>query len=167
MDLELIFLSFLILSTLFCSLVSGFVFAFAVVVMPGIKKLKDSEFIRAFQVMDRVIQDNQPLFIIVWVGSAFTLLISAVLGIWQLEGIDRILLLVTTIIYIVGVQLPTIGINIPLNNKIQLIDTNSSTEAAHQKARNEFEQRWNFWNSIRTVLSCIVSLVLIIILYSL
>ena len=53
----------LIVATLLCSLVAGFVFAFAVVVMPGIKGLPDREFIRAFQVMDGVIQNNQPMFV--------------------------------------------------------------------------------------------------------
>ena len=49
--------------------VAGVVFAFAVVVMPGIRTLPDADFLRAFQVIDRVIQDNQPLFLLVWVGS--------------------------------------------------------------------------------------------------
>ena len=56
----------LILATFLCSLVAGFLFAFALVAMPGIRSLKDREFIRAFQVMDRVIQNNQPLFVLVW-----------------------------------------------------------------------------------------------------
>ena len=165
MDLELIFLGFLILSTLLCSLVSGFVFAFAVVVMPGIKNLKDSEFISAFQVMDGVIQNNQPLFVFVWVGSAFTLIVSAVLGIWQLNGIQTIFLIATAVIYIVGVQLPTIRVNIPLNNKIQSFDV-SANELTQQTARNDFEQRWNFWNLLRTVVSSLVSVLLMILLYT-
>ena len=37
------------LACLLCSLVAGFLFAFAVVVMPGIKSLGDGEFLRAFQ----------------------------------------------------------------------------------------------------------------------
>jgi hypothetical protein len=41
------------LSTLLCSLVAGFVFAFAVVVMPGIQTLSDRDYLRAFKVMDR------------------------------------------------------------------------------------------------------------------
>jgi len=52
-----------------CGLVAGFLFGFAVVSMPGLENLSDREFIRAFQVMDRVIQDRQPLFMVVWVGS--------------------------------------------------------------------------------------------------
>lgn len=48
----------LIVATFLCSLVAGFVFAFAVVVMPGIGNLGDGAFLRAFQVMDRVIQNS-------------------------------------------------------------------------------------------------------------
>jgi uncharacterized membrane protein len=55
----------LILATLLCSLVAGFLFAFAVVVMPGIARLDDASFLRAFQVIDRVIQNNHPLFMVV------------------------------------------------------------------------------------------------------
>ena len=49
----------LIVATFLCSLVAGLVFVFAIVVMPGIESLNDREFIRAFQVIDRVIQNNQ------------------------------------------------------------------------------------------------------------
>lgn len=76
----------LMLVTFLCSLVAGLLFVFALVVMPGIRSLNDREFIRAFQVMDRVIQNNQPLFALVWVGSVVALGTSAVLGIGQLDG---------------------------------------------------------------------------------
>ena len=46
----------LALATFLCSLVAGFLFAFAVVVMPGIRNLGDREFLRAFQEIDGVIQ---------------------------------------------------------------------------------------------------------------
>ena len=69
----------LILATFLCSLVAGLVFVFAVVVMPGIGSLNDREFIRAFQVIDGVIQNNQPAFVFVWIGSAVALVTSAVL----------------------------------------------------------------------------------------
>ena len=56
-----LFVEFLIVSTLLCALVTGFIFTYAVVVMPGFAKLDDRDFIRAFQVTDGVIQNNQPL----------------------------------------------------------------------------------------------------------
>ena len=45
-----IFQIVLILATFLCSLAAGLLFAFAIVVMPGIRSLNDREFIRAFQV---------------------------------------------------------------------------------------------------------------------
>jgi len=74
----------LLLATFLCSLVAGLLFTFAIVVMPGIGKLDDGGFIRAFQVIDRVIQNKQPLFVLVWVGSAVALVTAAVLGIAEL-----------------------------------------------------------------------------------
>ena len=59
-----LFVGFLIVSTLLCALVTGFIFTYAVVVMPGFAKLDDRDFIRAFQVTDGVIQNNQPLFML-------------------------------------------------------------------------------------------------------
>ena len=56
----IIFVGFLIVSTLLCALVTGFIFTYAVVVMPAFAKLDDRDFIRAFQVTDGVIQNNQP-----------------------------------------------------------------------------------------------------------
>ncbi len=51
----------LLTSTLLCALATGFVLTYAVIVMPGLAKLADKEFIRAFQVTDKVIQNNQPI----------------------------------------------------------------------------------------------------------
>lgn len=55
----------LTLATLLCSLVAGFVLAFAIVVMPGIRNLDDHDFLQAFKAIDRVIQNNQPIFSLV------------------------------------------------------------------------------------------------------
>lgn len=152
----------LILTTLLCSLVAGFVFAFACVAMPGIGDLGDSEFIRAFQVIDRVIQNNQPLFLFVWGGSIVAIVASGLLGVWQLQGVDLLLLIVATVTFLVGVQLPTATVNIPLNNQLQTVDVEAMDEAALAEVRRDFEPRWNRWNIIRTVFAILASALLIV-----
>ncbi len=154
----------LIVATLLCSLVAGFVFAFAVVVMPGIKGLTDREFIRAFRVMDGVIQNNQPMFVFVWVGSVVVLVVTAVLGFGELDGEGRLLMIVATLIYILGVQVPTFTINVPLNNRLQALDVDAMNDTARREARTDFEPRWTRWNSIRTALASLVSTLLMILL---
>jgi uncharacterized membrane protein len=162
---EGIFQIALILATFLSSLVAGLLFVFAIVVMPGIRTLSDREFIRAFQVMDGVIQNNQPLFLLVWLGSAVALVTSAVFGLGQLDGVGRLLIILAALVHILGVQLPTVTINIPLNNKLQTLDVDTTNETAQKTARKEFEPRWNRWNSIRAALASLASALLIILLF--
>ncbi|MGK7940947.1 MAG: DUF1772 domain-containing protein [Crocosphaera sp.] len=151
------------IATLFCSLVAGFLLAFGLVVMPGIRDLNDREFIRAFQVIDGIIQNNQPIFVLVWVGSVVFLITSAILGIGQLNGFLP-LLIICALVYIFGVQLPTFTINVPLNNKLQTWDVMNMNETTLKTARFDFESRWNRWNTIRTFFACLTSTLLIILL---
>ena len=154
----------LIVATFLCTLVAGFVFAFAVVVMPGIRTLGDGEFLRAFQVMDRVIQNYQPVFMLVWIGSVVALVAAAALGFGQLDGTGPVLVIAAVLVYLLGVQLPTATINIPLNNRVQALAIAEMDEKALEAARREFESRWNYWNSTRTVLASLVSVLLMILL---
>ncbi len=141
-------------------------FAFAVVVMPGIRTLPDKDYLRAFQVMDRVIQDNDPLFMLVWVGSALAVVAAAALALGSLAGTDLWLVLGATATYLLGVQLPTIAINVPLNNRLQALDFDALDATALRAARDAFEARWTRWNSIRTVLAILTALMLLIVLAS-
>ena len=154
----------LIAATLLCSLVAGFLFAFTVVVMPGIGNLTDGEFLRAFQVMDRVIQNNHPVFMLVWVGSVVALVAAAVLGFGRLDGIGRLLMIAAVLVYLLGVQLPTATINVPLNNTVQTLDIDAMEQTALETARQDFESRWTYWNSVRTALASLVTVLLIILL---
>ena len=55
----------LFFSILLCTLATGFILTYAIIVMPGLSKLDDKEFIKAFQVTDGIIQNNQPIFILI------------------------------------------------------------------------------------------------------
>lgn len=164
MSIEAIFQIVLIVATLLCSLVAGFLFAFASVVMPGLKRLNDWEFIRAFQVIDGVIQNNQPIFVAVWVGSIVALLASTGLGFGQLDSAQRLLMILALLIYLLGVQLSTFTINVPLNNKLQTLNVDEMNATALKAARMDFEPRWNQWNLIRTLLASLTSALLMILL---
>ncbi|RZV34761.1 MAG: DUF1772 domain-containing protein [Chromatiales bacterium] len=153
-----------LVSVLLCSLVAGLVLTFAIVVMPGIRNLGDLDFLKSFAAIDRVIQNNQPIFMLVWIGSALVLLASTVLGIWQLDGLDRVLLVVACAIYMLGVQVPTVTINIPLNNHLQSQDLHTMTESGLLEITEMFESRWLRWNTIRTVNATLTTVLLLILL---
>lgn len=154
----------LLSATLLCTLVAGFILVFSIVVMPGIGALPDREFLRSFQVIDGVIQNNQPLFVFVWIGSALVLITTTILGFWTLEGRNLLLVVFATLVYLGGVQLPTITINIPLNNQLQSVNLDAVEEASCMKERQNFELRWNRWNVIRTIFACLVSVLLLTVL---
>ncbi|MEM7772080.1 MAG: DUF1772 domain-containing protein [Cyanobacteria bacterium P01_E01_bin.6] len=157
----------LTLATLLCSLVAGFVLAFAIVVMPGIRSLNDHDFLQAFKVIDRVIQKNQPIFVLIWLGSILVLVTVALMGIFQLDGINRLLIGIAAAIYLLGVQLPTFTINVPLNNQLQMQKLDAMTELALREARLNFEPRWIRWNAFRTVFATLTSVLLIILVFEL
>jgi uncharacterized membrane protein len=154
----------LVVAALLSSLVAGFLFAYAIVVMPGFRRLDDAAFIRAFQVTDGVIQGNQPVFLLVWVGSALAVIAAGVLGLARLEGVSRTLLIAATVLFLGGVQAPTIVINVPLNNTLQRIDVPSIDADARQQARLAFEPQWNRWNTIRTACAVVSSILLLALL---
>ena len=141
----------LMMSILLCSLVTGLLFGFAVVVMPGIAKLTDKEFLLAFKHMDEIIQNNQPLFILVWAGSILTVLATLILGTIDMTGAQLYLLWIASALYLFGVQLPTFRFNIPLNDSLQALDIEALDDSGAAGSRTDFESPWNRWNRFRTV----------------
>ena len=154
----------LIFSITLCSLVSGFIFTYAIIVMPGLSNLNDKEFIRAFQVTDAVIQNNQPIFMLIWIGSIVSLLSTILTSIISFGLSETWLVVLLSIFYLLGVQGITISIHIPLNNQIQKVLIEELNDEAITDERVKFERKWNFFNNIRTSISISVTLLLLIIL---
>jgi len=154
----------LVFAVLTCSLVTGFIFTYAVVVMPGFSKLEDKEFLRAFQVTDGVIQNNQPLFMLTWVGSIISVLSVMAISILSLGVSEAWIIFVVGLIYLLGVQGITISIHLPLNNHIQKIDINDMNNQSLNEERTNFEMRWNYFNKIRTFIAFAASLSFLLIL---
>ena len=132
--------------------------------MPGFSKLEDKEFLRAFQVTDGVIQNNQPLFMLTWVGSIISVLSVMAISILSLGVSDAWIIFVVGLIYLFGVQGITISIHLPLNNHIQKIDINDMNNQSLNEERTNFEMRWNYFNKIRTFIAFAASLSFLLIL---
>ena len=132
--------------------------------MPGLSNLNDKEFIRAFQVTDAVIQNNQPIFMLTWIGSIVSLLSTILTSIISFGLSDTWLVVFFSVVYLLGVQGITIAIHIPLNNQIQKVLIEALNDEAITDERVKFERKWNFFNNIRTSISISVTLLLLIIL---
>ena len=158
------FYSFLFLSIISCSLVTGFIFTYAVVVMPGFSKLSDKEFLKAFQVTDAVIQKRQPLFMLTWMGSIISVLCLISTSIFYFGILESWNVILIGVFYFLGVQGITILVNLPLNNHIQKLNIEKLNDEILRKERFQFEAKWNFFNKIRTFIAFCVSLMLLVIL---
>ena len=155
---------FLFLSILSCSLVTGFIFTYAIIVMPGLSKLGDKEFLKAFQVTDAVIQNKQPIFMLIWVGSIVSVLSLILISIAYVGLSETWLIVLVALIYLLGVQGITILIHLPLNNQIQKLNLEKLKDENLKNERLNFETKWNFFNNIRTTIAFFVSLTLLIFL---
>ena len=114
-DISILFSSFL------CTLVTGFTLTYAAVVMPGLSKLEDKKYIKAFQVIDMIIQNNQPIFLFIWLGSIISTICTIIVSIITLGIVVSWLIILISILYLSGVQGITVLVHLPLNKHIQKI----------------------------------------------
>ena len=140
----------LIFSILSCSLVTGFIFTYAIVVLPGFSKLDDKEYLRAFQVTDEVIQNNQPLFMLTWIGSIISVLGAILASILSPDLSETWFIVLIGVVYLVGVQGITITIHLPINNHIKDLNLDELDNQTLIKERLKLETKWNYFNNIRT-----------------
>ena len=132
--------------------------------MPGLSKLSDKEFLKAFQATDAVIQNKQPIFMVIWVGSIVSVLSLILISIVYVGLSETWLVVLVALIYLMGVQGITILIHLPLNNHIQKLNLEKLKDENLKNERLNFETKWNFFNNIRTTIAFFVSLTLLIFL---
>ena len=154
----------LIFSITLCSLVSGFILTYSIVVMPGLSNLNDKDFLKAFQVTDAIIQNNQPVFLFIWIGSILAVLATILVSLVSIGFAEAWLIVLVAFVYLLGVQGITVAIHIPLNNHIQRIKIEDLNDEALADQRQKFETKWNFFNYIRTSIAISVSVLLLILL---
>ena len=142
----------------------GFIFTYSIVVMPGLSKLSDKEFLKAFRVTNAVIQSKQPIFMLTWIGSIVSVLSLILISITYVGLSETWLIVLVALIYLLGVQGITIFIHLPLNNQIQKLILEKLKDENLRDERLNFENKWNFFNNIRTTIAFFVSLTLLIFL---
>ena len=149
----------LALAILFTGLMAGIFFTWSNAVKPGIGKLSDLEYLRAFQSMNRVILNNT--FKIIFSGAIIT---TGLLPIFYFNLYPNNIFLVflsAFIIYWVGAFGVTIFGNIPLNELFDRTSLESISFEELKTLRTSIEVKWNNFNLIRSI-SSIVSFILLI-----
>jgi len=143
----------LVIIILQIGLTSGLLFIFAFAVNPGLARLSEEEYFRAMKYINIVILN--PIFFLVFMGPLITMPILTYMS-WN-DSSMFILIPISTILYLLGVLLITAIKNVPLNNKLEKLN---STE--FKGVFIWYRKPWNFWHNIRTFFSIISFLMLII-----
>ncbi|MGE8433315.1 MULTISPECIES: chryseobasin maturation helper ChrI [Chryseobacterium] len=147
----------LIITAVLTALIAGLFYAYSCSVVLGLGKLSDAEYLKAMQNINREIQN--PVFFMSFMGTAILLPISAFL--FRGEQPTFIFLLLATFAYLIGVFGVTVIGNVPMNNLLDQFDISNSATEAIKQVRENFENRWNFLNNIRTVFS-VISIALVV-----
>ncbi len=138
----------LLLTTVSTGLIAGLFYAWSVSVTVGLGKLSAIEHLRAFQSLNREIQN--PAFFLTFMGTAILLPLSTF---WEFRsGVMPIfwLLISASAAYLIGVMVVTIFGNIPLNEAIDTLNLSEMPDLEVQNKRQLFENQWNRFNWIRT-----------------
>jgi len=138
---------------------AGLCFTWSNAITPGIGRMDDSDYLSAFQHMNRTIIN--PLFIIIFFGPFFLSLIN--LYAFRNASNSLIwLLILATAFYFLGVVLVTIFGNVPLNEMLDKTNLTSASIEELRSLRETFEVKWNRLHLIRTITSSLSFVLLII-----
>lgn len=125
------------------ALISGIFFAFSVFIMAALARMPNSEGIRAMQYINKTV--ITPLFLIPFMGTALLSLFLIVGYVW----IDQVQIdqLLGGLFYFFGTFGVTMVFNVPLNEKLASMDSESPEAVSFWEG---YLKRWTLWNHVRT-----------------
>jgi uncharacterized membrane protein len=154
----------LVLAGTLTALVTGLFYGYSVSVNGGLHRLNDSEYVKAMQSINAVIQNS--LFFASFIGPVILLPLAAFLQ-RDTNSMQFALLLASSIIYIAGSFGLTIVGNVPLNVRLAKFDASKASGNEIAQARAGFEKPWNRLHAVRTIASIAVTvLIFVAILYA-
>ncbi|WGF90514.1 anthrone oxygenase family protein [Marinivivus vitaminiproducens] len=144
------------LAILASGLMGGLFFAFSVSVMTALGRLPAPEGIAAMQAINRAILN--PIFLVVYFGTALLDLVLALAAVWLWDGMGTMLLAAGGAVYVIGVFVVTMLVNVPMNTALDGIDPKASASTAHWR---DYLRRWTRWNHVRAAAAMMATLLLL------
>lgn len=134
-------------------LMAGLLFAFSIVVMRALSDLAPEDGLFAMQRINvRIIN---PLFLLVFVGSAVLCVAVAVVALRGMASPGAPLLLAGACAYLAGPLGVTVARNVPLNNRLAVL---TAGQASVEWPR--YVSAWLRWNHLRAALGVLASVLL-------
>jgi len=129
-------------------LMSGLWYGWTVSVIPGTRRVADTNYVDTMQHINRAIIN--PAFIIPFMGIPVLIGVAAFLQFRSGDARRGWLLVGAAGTYVVGVLGVTVGGNVPLNDALDAFDLARSDGQAIGARRHSYEIPWNRWHYLRT-----------------
>ncbi len=140
-----------------CALVAGLLFAFSTSVIPALRQRPAAEGISAMQAINSTILN--PLFGIVFGGTMVLCLVLAVTAPFTTDESHATLRGIGSALYVVGVFVETMVVNVPMNDRLDAVDPASDEGASYWRT---YLRQWTAWNHVRALLGTVASVLLVV-----
>lgn len=143
-------------SAISCGLLAGLYFSFSTFINSALGRIETPAGIAAMNSINVVIVRSpfMPLFL----GSSLAALILACIALFQWHQPGSGAVFAGGVIYVVGMFVCTMVLNVPLNNALAAVDPASANGA---DVWAKFLRDWTFWNHVRTIASTVAMVLFI------
>jgi uncharacterized membrane protein len=139
-------------SLLMAAGMAGIFFAFSNSVMPGLNASRPASAIETMQAINDKIQN--PLFLLTFVGVPVAAAVAGGVLLASGERASALFFFAAAAAYVLGAFLPTVVVNVPLNNTLDAAAIPSDLEEAG-RIWTDYSSRWTRWNHLRAVASAV------------
>lgn len=139
-----------LLALIFTGAMFGFFFAWICSTMWGLDAADPNVAIAAMQAMNASVRNWA--FAPAFFGTPM-LLAFAALAVWRYgKRRSATCLAAASLIYVLGAMVPTMTVNVPMNEALAAVETPLNLAEAQETWRS-YSGPWQFWNTVRTVLT--------------
>ncbi len=128
-----------------CGLIAGVCFTFGTAIMGSLQRMPAGQGATAMNLINARIQN--PLFLLIFMVTALICLALPILAFVN-DNPGKWWILIGSALYVVGVIVVSVAVNIPLNEHLATIDPHSAAGAAEWR---DYLTKWNPANHIRTL----------------
>ncbi len=144
-------LALTIAAALGAGMMAGLFFIFSITIMTALGRLPPPSGIASMQSINTVILN--PWFFLVFFGTAAACLVLGIVPLFEMRAAGSMATMAAALFYLVGCIAVTIICNVPLNDRLAIIEPGSAQAAG---VWADYLDVWTRWNHVRAV-SCFAS----------
>ena len=137
-----------VLAILHSGAMFGFFYAWVSSTLWGLDTADPNVAILAMQAMNSAVRN--PVFAVGYFGTPLVLAAVALVAWNGKERRTAILFGIGSVLYVLGVMVPTSTVNVPLNDTLAVVEA-PLDDARAQEIWKSYSAPWQFWNAIRAV----------------